>query len=243
MLQSSRPAVQLQGAYGLSLKGPEARPAVPRLTELLKSNEARVRQNAALALGKIGPDARHAVPALTEALKDKEWNVRRQAAVSLGEIGPAAKDAAPELREAMKDTADETILVQRCAALALLRITEKEDTRAAFAVLAKAMEVKNVAMPDPVEKEVHERAKKALAKGGSSASRALVDAYKASLLGPAEDKKEARKTALQHLVSTFFNGSAEQAMAALLELKDSELTEEQLDRIQRLINEARTEGR
>jgi predicted transcriptional regulator len=60
---------------------------------------------------------------------------------------------------------------------------------------------------------------------------------------PTVPRENARKTALQHLVSTFFNGSREQAMAALLELNDSELTEEQLDRIQRLIEDARTEGR
>ena len=60
---------------------------------------------------------------------------------------------------------------------------------------------------------------------------------------PMVPRENARKTALRHLVSTFFNGSAEQAMAALLELKDSELTEEQLDRIQRMIEDARTEGR
>ena len=60
---------------------------------------------------------------------------------------------------------------------------------------------------------------------------------------PMVPRENARKTALQHLVSTFFNGSAEQAMAALLELNDSELTEEQLDRLKRLIEDARTEGR
>ncbi len=60
---------------------------------------------------------------------------------------------------------------------------------------------------------------------------------------PIVARENARVSALQHLVSTFFNGSAEQAMAALLELSDSELSDEQLDRLQRLIEEARTEGR
>ena len=57
MLRSSDPTTQVQGAYGLGVKGAEAAPAVPSLAELLHSPNALVRQNAALALGKIGPAA------------------------------------------------------------------------------------------------------------------------------------------------------------------------------------------
>ncbi|MGH7467207.1 MAG: BlaI/MecI/CopY family transcriptional regulator [Longimicrobiales bacterium] len=60
---------------------------------------------------------------------------------------------------------------------------------------------------------------------------------------PTVARENARVSALRHLVSTFFNGSAEQAMAALLELSDSELDADQLDRLQRMIEAARTEGR
>src|SRR5712691_8118394 len=73
MLRDSDPAVQTQGAFGLSRLGAEARTAVPALIEALQSAEPRVRQNAALALTEIGPDAREAVPALIEAFKDAEW--------------------------------------------------------------------------------------------------------------------------------------------------------------------------
>ena len=60
---------------------------------------------------------------------------------------------------------------------------------------------------------------------------------------PMVARENARVNALRHLVSTFFNGSAEQAMAALLELSDSDLSSDQLDRMQELIEQARAEGR
>jgi BlaI family transcriptional regulator, penicillinase repressor len=60
---------------------------------------------------------------------------------------------------------------------------------------------------------------------------------------PMVARENARVNALKHLVSTFFNGSAEQAMAALLEISDSNLSDDQLTRLQDLIENARTEGR
>jgi hypothetical protein len=44
-------------------------------------------------------------------------------------------------------------------------------------------------------------------------------------------------------VRTFFDGSAEQTVAALLDLRRSEISEEELDRLSRLIDQAREEGR
>jgi BlaI family transcriptional regulator, penicillinase repressor len=60
---------------------------------------------------------------------------------------------------------------------------------------------------------------------------------------PTVARENARLSALQHLVSTFFNGSAEQAMAALLEISDADLSDEQLVRLQQMIENARNEGR
>src|SRR5881628_237056 len=52
----------------------------------------------------------------------------------------------------------------------------------------------------------------------------------------------ARKSALKHLVETFFDGSAEQVVAAVLGGEASRLTDEDLERIAELVAEARKEG-
>jgi len=49
-------------------------------------------------------------------------------------------------------------------------------------------------------------------------------------------------SALRRVLDTFFHGSAESAVAALLENSDADLSEEELDRLSRLIDEARKEG-
>jgi len=47
---------------------------------------------------------------------------------------------------------------------------------------------------------------------------------------------------LKHLVTTFFGGSAEQAVAALLEMRDTELSGDELERLSARIEQARKEG-
>src|SRR5215208_3175604 len=59
---------------------------------------------------------------------------------------------------------------------------------------------------------------------------------------PAVARHTARKSALRHLVETFFDGSSEKAVAALLGGEGSKLTDDQLDRIADLIAKARKEG-
>jgi len=53
----------------------------------------------------------------------------------------------------------------------------------------------------------------------------------------------ARRSAMRSLLDTFFEGSREKAVAALLDASRSELSEEELDRISKLIANAREEGR
>ena len=60
---------------------------------------------------------------------------------------------------------------------------------------------------------------------------------------PAISASTARTAALKHLVNTFFGGSHEQAMVALLEMSDTKVAREDLDRLARRIHDARTEGR
>lgn len=59
---------------------------------------------------------------------------------------------------------------------------------------------------------------------------------------PAVARDKATRSALRHLVKTFFNGSAEQAVATLLDESTSKLTPEELDRLAGLIDEARSKG-
>ena len=58
---------------------------------------------------------------------------------------------------------------------------------------------------------------------------------------PAVPRRAARKSAVRHVVDTFFDGSAEQAVAALLGGEASRLSEEELGRIAELIAKARKE--
>ena len=60
---------------------------------------------------------------------------------------------------------------------------------------------------------------------------------------PTLPRDAARQNALDHLVRTFFGGSTEAAMAALLELPEGGLSDPELDRLSRLIDEARRQGR
>jgi BlaI family penicillinase repressor len=59
---------------------------------------------------------------------------------------------------------------------------------------------------------------------------------------PAVPRRAARKSALRHLVNTFFDGSAEQVVAAVLGGETSRLSEEELNRIAELVARARKEG-
>lgn len=59
---------------------------------------------------------------------------------------------------------------------------------------------------------------------------------------PAVARHAARKSALRHLVDTFFDGSPEKAVVALLGGDGSKLTEDQLQRIADMIDKARKDG-
>jgi predicted transcriptional regulator len=57
---------------------------------------------------------------------------------------------------------------------------------------------------------------------------------------PAVPREKAQETALGHLVRTFFDGSAEAAVVALV--SDGELSRAELDRLARVIDKRRKEG-
>lgn len=55
--------------------------------------------------------------------------------------------------------------------------------------------------------------------------------------------EKARRSALQSLLQTFFGGSVTQAVASLIELDRGQLSAEELERLARLIEDAKKEGR
>jgi predicted transcriptional regulator len=60
---------------------------------------------------------------------------------------------------------------------------------------------------------------------------------------PVVSTERARRTALRHLVDTFFDGSAERAALALIGLPHGKLSEEELSRLAELARRAEREGR
>ena len=53
----------------------------------------------------------------------------------------------------------------------------------------------------------------------------------------------ARVAAVKHLITTFFGGSAEDAMVALLQMSDTKLSRDAIAKLNRTIQAARKEGR
>jgi predicted transcriptional regulator len=60
---------------------------------------------------------------------------------------------------------------------------------------------------------------------------------------PAASRQTARRSALNHLLDTFFEGSPEKVVEALLGKERSRLSDEELDRMAQLIETARKEGK
>jgi BlaI family penicillinase repressor len=60
---------------------------------------------------------------------------------------------------------------------------------------------------------------------------------------PLVRRADARQSALSHLLRTFFDNSAEQAVAALLAIKGAKMSDAELERMSKLIDAAKTEGR
>ena len=58
---------------------------------------------------------------------------------------------------------------------------------------------------------------------------------------PTVARDKAKRSALNHVVNTFFDGSASQVMAALIELSPRDLDEDEIARIRQLIDNAKKE--
>lgn len=60
---------------------------------------------------------------------------------------------------------------------------------------------------------------------------------------PTVSREQAQASALERVLQTFFEGSPSRAMAALMEVSASDLTDDELDRLEAIIQDARREGR
>lgn len=60
---------------------------------------------------------------------------------------------------------------------------------------------------------------------------------------PVSSKDRAAKSAVAHVLHTFFRGSAEDAVAALLDVSAGKLSADELERMAEMIEKARKEGR
>jgi BlaI family transcriptional regulator, penicillinase repressor len=60
---------------------------------------------------------------------------------------------------------------------------------------------------------------------------------------PALAREKATRSALRHLMTTFFDDSPEQIVAALLDVSSTRLTREELDRMAQMIEQAKKEGK
>src|SRR5262245_53404970 len=60
---------------------------------------------------------------------------------------------------------------------------------------------------------------------------------------PVMAREKAKRSAVKHVLDTFFGGSPEQIVAALLDVSAERLTDEELDRMAGLIERAKQEGK
>jgi len=60
---------------------------------------------------------------------------------------------------------------------------------------------------------------------------------------PAAPTEEARDEVLEHVVRTYFGGSAEQAVTALLRISDADINDSEVERLREKIRRARLSGR
>ena len=60
---------------------------------------------------------------------------------------------------------------------------------------------------------------------------------------PAVNTERAREDALRHVIQTFFDGSTEQAVTALLRISDAEVSDAEIARLRERIRNARSSGR
>jgi predicted transcriptional regulator len=104
---------------------------------------------------------------------------------------------------------------------------------------ASASEVR-IAMPDPPSYSAVRAMLRVLEEKGHVKHREEGLKY---VFTPVVAREKAKRSAVRHVMETFFNGSAEQIVAALLDVSSTSLTREELDRMAEMIEKAKQEGK
>lgn len=66
---------------------------------------------------------------------------------------------------------------------------------------------------------------------------------RAYLYRPTVSQNQVRNSALRHMMQTFFDGSVSSVVAALVNLGDRKLSDEELDRLERIVKDRRSRKR
>jgi BlaI family transcriptional regulator, penicillinase repressor len=104
---------------------------------------------------------------------------------------------------------------------------------------ASAAEVKDILTDPPTYSGVRAMLRVLEEKGHiKHESRGLKYVY-----SPVINRDKAKKSAVKHLLETFFSGAPEQVVAALLDVSSKKLTSAELDRMSLMIEQARKEGK
>ena len=104
---------------------------------------------------------------------------------------------------------------------------------------ASVSEVREL-MSDPPAYDSVRTMLRLLERKGHVKHRAVGNRY---LYRPTQSRNSASRSALTHLMTTFFEGSVVNTMAAALDLNSDRISEDELARLESLIAEARKEGR
>ena len=117
-----------QACIAAGTLGLEAKPVVPSLIEVIKSDQQRVRWAAMEAVGKIGPDAAAAIPVIIAGLGNSfgyHPTSRRISCEVLPNLGPQAVQAIPVIEELLQERQGSKGKQQLTTALSALRQIEK----------------------------------------------------------------------------------------------------------------------
>ncbi|HMF15364.1 MAG TPA: HEAT repeat domain-containing protein, partial [Gemmataceae bacterium] len=143
-LKSKEGRAQAYAAMALKQIGPDAKPAVAALIEVVKAHKEPAqlaKLNAIAALGRIGPGAKEAVPTLMEVTKEKPpTSASRLAAITaLGQIGPEAKAAVPTLIDLLgeEETKSGPVRLEAARALGLMGSVAGEEATSALVALVE----------------------------------------------------------------------------------------------------------